>query len=329
MVSVIIPFYNCEKTAGSCIDSVLAQDYDDIEVICVDDGSTDKTVPFLMGCKLRDRRIRVFRQENKGPGEARNRGISEAKGEFITYVDGDDIISPGLISDLMKFSDKADVVMGGFSEVRADAPAYPHKVHAHEAFSGTCEEFAGKRLMGMLKDDTAYLIGSKLYRKSLIDDNGIRFDPDYRICEDAIFSVTALGHSKRVAISSSSGYFYVDRGENSLSAGYDSRGVRANSALYGEVIRFFGKDLDRRELDSYFARRYVGQLLRIYSMSDIPDEKKYSELKKRAANPVMRQVVSGADARRTGGFSYMVGTILLKAGKYRIFHRLCTLRYGK
>ena len=89
-ISVIMPIYNDEEKIYDSINSVLSQSLTDIELICVDDGSTDNSLRILKSLAEKDDRIRVFSQKNQGSGKARNKGISEAKGEYIAFLDSDD-----------------------------------------------------------------------------------------------------------------------------------------------------------------------------------------------------------------------------------------------
>lgn len=92
-VSVIIPVYNVEPYLSSCLDSVCHQTLRDIEIICINDGSTDRSLDILQSYAERDSRIQVYSQENRGPGKARNAGIYRAHGEYIQFVDSDDMLA--------------------------------------------------------------------------------------------------------------------------------------------------------------------------------------------------------------------------------------------
>ena len=93
MISVIIPVYNTEKYLGRCINSVLSSTYKNFEILLIDDGSNDRSLEICRNYGNRDCRIRVFTQENQGASAARNRGIEESCGEWIVFVDSDDVIS--------------------------------------------------------------------------------------------------------------------------------------------------------------------------------------------------------------------------------------------
>lgn len=94
IISVIIPVYNAEKSLDTCLQSIVEQSVGDLEIICVDDGSTDGSYEKLVGWRKKDGRIKVLRQENKGGGAARNLGLAKAAGEYIHFLDSDDSLQP-------------------------------------------------------------------------------------------------------------------------------------------------------------------------------------------------------------------------------------------
>ena len=94
-VSVIVPVYNAEKTLAGCLGSVLRQPFEDIEVLAVDDGSTDGSLPLLREIAAQDGRVRVFAQANGGVAAARNLAIDNAVGTYLQFVDSDDLLAPG------------------------------------------------------------------------------------------------------------------------------------------------------------------------------------------------------------------------------------------
>ena len=99
-ISVIIPCYNVEKYLNECLDSIITQSFDDIEIICVDDGSTDNTPNILKEYERLDSRVKLFFQENKGVGAARNKGLSHASGNYIYFADSDDYLEKNALSEM-------------------------------------------------------------------------------------------------------------------------------------------------------------------------------------------------------------------------------------
>ena len=112
-VSVIVPVYNVAEYLGQCLDTILLQTLQDIEVICVDDGSTDNSLNILNTYAMFDERLKVIHQENAGAGPARNRGIKEATGDFLIFLDGDDFFHPEMLEKMVVKAeeDNSDVVI--------------------------------------------------------------------------------------------------------------------------------------------------------------------------------------------------------------------------
>ncbi len=118
MISAIVPVYNTEKLVGRCIDSIIAQTYPNWELILVDDGSTDKSFSVLKEYETKDCRIKVIHQENAGPGLARNKGIQNASGDYIVFVDSDDVIKTNYFEKLSH--ETADVIFIDIDQVDED-----------------------------------------------------------------------------------------------------------------------------------------------------------------------------------------------------------------
>ena len=108
MVSVIIPIYNVEKYLAECIESVINQTFSDLEIILVNDGSTDNCREICENYKRKDNRIKLIHKSNGGPSSARNAGIDIAKGDYFTFIDSDDYIMPDMIEQLIYVSQSTD-----------------------------------------------------------------------------------------------------------------------------------------------------------------------------------------------------------------------------
>ena len=128
-ISIIIPVYNVEDYLSQCLDSVLSQDFDDFEVICVNDGSTDNSLIILEKYAKLDSRIKIISQINGGLGSARNTGLKHANGEYVMFIDSDDYISEGSLKKIYynAVSNNSDIVIFEFCQFGED--------------KGTCDEY--------------------------------------------------------------------------------------------------------------------------------------------------------------------------------------------
>ena len=119
LISVIVPVYNTEKYVAKCLESILGNTYTNIEVLCVDDGSTDDSLKVIESFSQKDNRVKVISQKNSGVSAARNNGIMQANGEYIAFVDSDDIVSKYYFESLYELAKKevADIVFCSYKKV--------------------------------------------------------------------------------------------------------------------------------------------------------------------------------------------------------------------
>ena len=126
LVSVIIPAYNIERYISRCLDSIMAQTYNNLEIIVIDDGSKDQTAEILDDYQKRDSRIIVVHKENGGVSSARNNGLDIATGDYISFVDGDDLIESNMYEILVKIleKEKTDIAHCGYQMIFPDRVDY-------------------------------------------------------------------------------------------------------------------------------------------------------------------------------------------------------------
>ena len=127
-VSVIVPVYNGEKYLVRCMDSIVGQTLKETEIICVDDGSSDRSPEILDEYARRDNRVRLISQRNAGAGAARNRGLSEAKGEYLSFLDADDFFEPDMLERAYRKAkeQKAQILVFGSDQYRSDLEEFHH-----------------------------------------------------------------------------------------------------------------------------------------------------------------------------------------------------------
>lgn len=176
LVSIIIPVFNVEKYIEKCIESVLVQDYIKLEIVIVDDGSTDNSIEVIK--KYSDSRIKVFSKTNGGLSSARNYGIRNSNGEYIFFLDSDDWIEPNTISSLVKeMNDGIDIVQGSIRRVSENASV---NVLLNRERVSNCV-----LLEYFKKEKLNTVVWNKLYRREIIED--IQFYENF-VNEDVIFT---------------------------------------------------------------------------------------------------------------------------------------------
>lgn len=237
-LSVIIPAYNCELLVGATLDSLLAQTMPDFEVILINDGSTDGTGNVLESYAARDSRIRFVTVENGGPSRARNRGIAEAKGNYLYFMDSDDLILPDMFEEMLSLAEAHDLdeVICGYTMENIETKKPHIKKFGFDPFvAHTPEEFRGK-LTGLVKSHLMYVVWNKLFRSSMIRDHGIQFPPEYVSGEDRLFNTWTFPHIRRGGFINRPFYRYFLRGQQSLANRYVENRFDAALKCHTELL---------------------------------------------------------------------------------------------
>ncbi len=187
MISVIIPVYNSARYLQACIESVFSQTYRELEILAIDDGSTDESPQILEQLAERDSRLQVIHQENAGVSAARNRGLEAASGEYITFIDSDDTLEPDLYETLLGLIYKYGVDIAHCSYNRVEGPHVKPIGNSRQLYSQTRAEALECFLAGKL-----YIASccNKLYASYLFDD--IRFREDIKMSEDLLVNIAAF-----------------------------------------------------------------------------------------------------------------------------------------
>lgn len=235
LVSVIVPVYNVERYLQRCIDSILSQTYENIELILIDDGSTDRSGEICDTYKD-DSRISVFHKENGGQASARNLGLDVAKGKWITFVDSDDFIAPDYVEYLLMLCLKYSVSISQCGFVRGTDAVFPIdriqirevKWNIHDLYSSSTRDFRG-------------IVWSKMYSRGIIGD--LRFPEGY-IYEDEDFAFKSTYLAGETVISNRHLYYYYMT-ENSTMRGIKEHMNYDFIHIFDERIRFlkeYGED---------------------------------------------------------------------------------------
>lgn len=231
--SVIMPVYNVAPYVEKCARSVLAQTEQDLELILVDDGSTDSSGALCDGLSKEDSRVRVIHQENAGLGGARNRGIEEALGEYLLFVDSDDWLEPGILESARKAAEKtgADLVFFNFRTVD----------EAGNALSEFREAQPKNQPLSIAEHKDIYLASpcawNKLYRAALFRDTGIRY-PGRVWYEDIRTTLKLLLAADRAVFLDDIGYNYLLR-QGSITNNLNAARNREIIEAFQDILSYF------------------------------------------------------------------------------------------
>lgn len=220
IISVIVPVYNVEEYLPKCLDSILNQTFSNIEIICVNDGSTDGSRKILEEYKKRDFRIKIVDKKNGGLSSARNAGMKVAQGEFYSFIDSDDWIDKTMLEKLYENittlnTDISICAVHQFDETNQkidDSNPYYTLEFFDETFNNTVFSYKETKPFIM---DVCVMAWNKLYRKSLIEECQAEF-PDGLIFEDGPFFFTIFFKTDRVSIVRDFLYFYRINRKNSI-----------------------------------------------------------------------------------------------------------------
>ena len=208
-ISVIVPVYNVEQYLERCVDSIINQTYTNLEIILVNDGSTDNSGKLCDELAKKDERIRVIHKENGGLSDARNRGIDESESDLVGFIDSDDYIDSDMYEVLLKNLNNtdADLSMCALYDVYNNTPEA--QVTNKETWKLSSEQAIKMVMEAKILSVTAV---NKLYRKSLFSD--LKFEVG-KIAEDAFIMIKLLDKCEKIVATNEKKYYYVHR-ENSI-----------------------------------------------------------------------------------------------------------------
>ncbi len=229
LISVIVPVYNVAPWLPRCLDSICGQTYRNLEILCVNDGSTDNSGEILEEYAARDSRIRVFTQENAGLSAARNTALEHAIGEWVAGVDSDDYIAPDLYERSVScIEEGVDIVFYGVQLVSEEGTTLPTNPYFDLPEPGVYE------MTPELGETLNVCFWSKLWRRSILETHQLRF-PHGLVHEDYAMYYLYVPYARNVSICPGSGYYYVQRSGSIMRAGQTER---VTTMRYMEVLRF-------------------------------------------------------------------------------------------
>lgn len=200
-VSVIIPVYNVEKYLDDCLENVVNQTLQDIEIICINDGSTDNSLEILRKYENKDERVKIIDKENGGLSSARNAGIKEAKGEYILFLDSDDMVSKGLCKNVYHLAK----TYGNVDAIEVKTVSFKNG----ESFNFEDDKFKeNPAILNVIKNDdvnpfkelgiSRFMVWNKVWRTEFIKQHDLWFKEDgLTFNEDTLFNYLALPYAKR------------------------------------------------------------------------------------------------------------------------------------
>ena len=284
-ISIIVAIYNVDKYIEKCIESIQKQSLKDIQIILVDDGSTDNSLKICRKFAEKDTRIEILHQENKGLVAARKSGLAAARGTYVGYVDGDDFAESDMYEKMYQMIEKegADILAVGYQR---DFNGKLNTV-TNEIPSGV---YQGNQLdqiySNMLFSGNYFTSGiipsvwSKLFKRELLEENQTKVDDAIRMGEDAACTYPAFLGAKKIVIDNSNCSYHYRYVANSMTVTIDSKYFERASKLFKVLEHSFGEDVKlRRQLEYYKVRIIDLQMKLIWTRRNTMSfEQKKSEM---------------------------------------------------
>lgn len=258
MLSVILPVYNVEEYLGECLDSIIGQSFADIEVVCVNDGSTDKSEKIIKDYLLKDNRIKLINQPNKGAASARNTGIEAANGDYILILDSDDYLEENALQEMYNRSKSSDLdILIAYSydldnkTGEKTLPAY----HLKKQYLPSKKVFNYKDFPDYVFNFSVGWAWDKLYKKSFIEKYNLRF-PNLQNTEDAYFVFMSLVLADRISVIEDALITHRVNNQTQLSQSRE-KGL----FCFAEAIEDIKKELEERNLYQYVKKSYINWVM--------------------------------------------------------------------
>ena len=254
-ISIIIPVYNASQYLAECLYSITAQSFQDIEIICINDGSTDDSLQILQDFGQRDARIKIIDQKNAGVSAARNAGIDIAIGKFLYFLDGDDLLAKNSLSFIVERDRfrNSEIILGGFSYLYNNGSS----LHVRNESRFYFNEMKEKLLVDYVTWNLKIIMGSFIVQSELIKKNNIRFNEGQSFAEDVEFIV------KMLYLSSTA--FVIEENMNTYR-------IHSASAIGNVNLKRFESYFSRKRLMDFFSTESEFlELIEIYRGYLIPE----------------------------------------------------------
>jgi Glycosyltransferases, probably involved in cell wall biogenesis len=268
-ISVIIPYYNVDtRLINNCIDSVLNQDFNDFEILLIDDGSDNEYQSDLKIIADKDSRIQLIHESNSGVSYARNTGINNAKGDYLVFVDADDMITPSFFSEAISIlqTEKADFVIGGnFSTKTYDSIISSKGKLKYKVYEDSHTKQFLHHMMGDIYrfGKEGGFVGrgpvARLVRKSVVDN--ILFNTDLKVGEDIVWNIKVLDKCKRICVVDRIWYNYY-KNPDSATQKYNPKMINQCEAFFTVLEKLI--DLDEDILFISYIKLVLGFLTIVY-----------------------------------------------------------------
>ncbi|BCN29018.1 glycosyltransferase family 2 protein [Anaeromicropila herbilytica] len=327
IVSIIIPVYNCKDYLEDCLTHVIKQTYEWIEVILIDDGSMDSSGRICDDYARGDNRITVYHRKNEGVSASRNYGLEHSSGKYILFVDADDVMETDMVEKCIHLAEcnQAELVICSFKyHIIKDNRIVENSLGSD--FLGTKEELFGQWFNILVEKEILNPPWNKFIRKDLLDNNHIRFNKQFSICEDMAFSIQVLDASRKTVLTKNMLYNYYLKSSGTLVFKFHENFIEALSYFYenayGYCKKYKNNDRQLKTIHTLYLNRIFMFINQICTISCWDKEKMDKTMKKIVQS---KQFLTAYRSVRLKGKKKIIGTIL-KNEQFWLIHILYSFK---
>ena len=298
MISIVIPVYNVEQYIEKCLQSIINQNYRDFEVILVNDGTKDQSIEIAKNClDCSDINWRVVNKENGGLASARNAGLKESVGEYVTFIDSDDVITNDFLEVLIGLlKEDCDFSFCDFRFVKSqEIQNDPNDKH----YKLTRDEL----LQSFLKRSIGFVVPSMLFRRGFLIENGLLFDENIRFSEDQLFIWNVIIHSTKSNYSFKKMYGYFVRESSIMTSSSYEKVSKSHEEFKNEINRIFFNYPEYKTTKDLIIPRW--QLGALYTGARMLDKNDYYKLYDQMEGKTILKRLKGIGEVK----AYLLGTV--------------------
>ena len=318
-ISLVVPLYNAGRYLRECLDSVAEQTFSDFECLCVDDESADETAEIVKEYAAKDKRFRLISQANGGCSLARNRGIDEAKGEYIALLDQDDVFHPQALEALHSLMEKyqTDVATFTFKPVAENFKIGKVDKHDFSKVEARVEENLFNTFFAR-KKGSQVAVWTRLYKKSFLTEHGICFSKDVQPAEDTIFTLKVMYHARNMVSIPTELLFYRDSLTSVMNRGRTEKYVRSHIQAASVLHDYFIASNRLKSKELCHMEYYISRIIFKTCISQVLRQAKDKSLSKEARIMVSPLFQGGIFNPEKLGPRYCLASKLFLDGKEKL-----------
>lgn len=336
-ISIIVPVYNVGKYVEKTILSVLNQTYKDFELIIIDDGSTDESGEICDRLTCNDNRVKVIHQKNAGVSVARNVGMAEATGEWITFLDGDDYLDEDYLQEMIISADSGDyqIVMCAYYYVDSENLNEYSFFAGNKIFNELDRELLIKTALGteLPKNRKATTGGPcmKLFKSSFLRENGFLFVPGLKKRQDEIFIIDCFSKVAKLYYIDKPLYFYVYREASTVNTYHHDQNQIALQVM-GHLKEFFSRNLWIKDSNALYNNRVLILILEVFKLKYVRKEcdmsffEKVKQIRKLCENELCSDTFKKRNYYKLSS-KFSIFDFFIRKRMYILAYLLCKIRY--